>query len=139
MMAVAAPLREGSAWLMAVIVTGFTAGTKAGAMYSTVAESGAEGGTHGFVAATQICPRSVLPLGMPFTYQVTVVSDVFSTLAAKVALAFTATVVLGGETITLTLLVMVTVADAVTGPPLAGLNVACTVTEFDAGRSAGAV
>ena len=105
-------------------VTGFTTGTNDGAMYSTFAERGPDGGTQGFVPARQIWPTSEFPSGMPFTDHVTLVSVVFVTVAAKLALAFTATVVLGGDTVTLTLLVIVTIAAAVTGPPLAGVNVA---------------
>src|SRR5580704_13991367 len=137
MTTVAVPLRDESSLLVAVIATGFTAGTNEGAMYSTLPESGPEGGTHGFVPVRQIWPTSELPLGTPFTIQVAVVSGVFVTIAAKLALVFTATVAVAGLTETVTLLVIVTVADAVTGPPLEGLNVAWTVTGFVAGKSTG--
>jgi hypothetical protein len=80
-----------------------------------------------------------LPFKIPFTDQVTVVSDVFVTLAVNAIRWPAATVAAGGETTTATLLVMVAVADSVVAPLVTELAVAWIVTGFVAGRVAGAV
>ena len=77
------------------------------------------GETHGFDPVTQISPTVTLPFKIPFTVQVTAVSGVFVTFAVNVARCVTAIVADGGETLTLTLLVIVTLADAVAGPQVA--------------------
>lgn len=92
------------------------------------------GETQGSVPATQICPTAAFPLGTPLTLQLTPVSGEFVTVAANVARSETPSVVSEGTTLTLTLLVIVTLADAVAVPP-----VAWTLTGFVDGRSPGAV
>jgi hypothetical protein len=51
MITIAAPLRVGSAALVAVTVTGLDAGTAAGARKSTLPEAGPAGAMHGTVAS----------------------------------------------------------------------------------------
>lgn len=65
-----------------------------------------------------------LPLRTPLTDHVTVVSVVFVTLGVNVARWPGESVAALGETLTLTSLVIVTVADAVTGLPEGGVAVA---------------
>ena len=81
-----------------------------------------------------------MPFGAPFTDQVTVVSDVFATLGVNDMRWLVESVAVGGETATVTLLVMVTVADSIVGPPLVTeLAVAWIVTGLVVGKVAGAV
>jgi hypothetical protein len=75
-----------------------------------------------------------LPFRIPFTIHVTVVSVVFVTFAVNVARCVTATLALGGATLTLTELVIITVDDSIAVP-----SVAWTVTVAGDGKSAGAV
>jgi hypothetical protein len=58
----------------------------------------------------------LLPSGIPFTDQVTAASGVPVTLAAKELRCSRASVAAGGETLTLTWLVTVTILDAVATP-----------------------
>jgi hypothetical protein len=102
-------------------------------------DAGPAGATHGIVPDTQTWPTLALPLGMPFTDQVTVVSGVFVTLAANAMRRPVATVAVGGETVTATLLAIVAAADSTVAPPVTALAVALIVTGFVAGRLAGAV
>jgi CBS-domain-containing membrane protein len=76
---------------------------------------------------------------MPLTDHVTVVSVEFVTVGVKVARWLGESVAAPGETLTLTLLVIVTVAEAVTAPPDGGVAVAWMVAGLAAGRVAGAV
>jgi hypothetical protein len=80
---------------------------------------GPVGGWHGFDPDTQTSPIVVLPFAMPFTLHNTVVSGVFVTVAENVARPFTATLALGGETLTVTLLTIVTLALADADPATA--------------------
>jgi hypothetical protein len=75
-----------------------------------------------------------LPFKIPFTVQVTAASGVFVTLAMSVTRCVTTTVAVGGETLTVTLLVIVTVAEVVALPAAAWI-----VTWAGEGKSAGAV
>ena len=108
----ATPLRETSAWLVAVSTTGFIAGANAGARKSTLPETGPAGGVHGFVPDMHTWPTLALPLGMLLTDQVTLASGVFPTVAVNDARWLNARFAEAGETLTLTLLVIVTLADA---------------------------
>ena len=69
------------------------------------------------MAGWQTCPTLALPFGIPLTLQVTVVSVEFETVGVNDARWLAASVAELGEMLTLTLLVIVTVADAVTEPP----------------------
>lgn len=133
----ALPLCDGSAWLVARSVTGFPAGTAAGARYSTLPETAPPGAAQGFVPGRQTCPTLEFPLAIPLTPQLTAVFDEFRTLAMKLARVETGTLAEPGETVTKTMLTIVTVAEAVCG----GLVwlVAWIVTGFAAGTLAGAV
>ena len=64
-------LREASAALVAVTVTGFAGGRLAGARKSTLPAIGPVGETQGFEPVMQICPTVALPFTTPFTDQVT--------------------------------------------------------------------
>jgi hypothetical protein len=119
MITIALPLRVGSAALVAVTVTGFDVGTPAGARKSTPPEAGPVGATHGTVACWQICPRSVFPLAIPFTNQVTAVFDVLATVGVSVTRWLMATDVAEGATVTLTLLTIVTAAETAALPATA--------------------
>jgi hypothetical protein len=77
------------------------------------------GDTHGFDPVTQISPTDELPFKIPFTVQVTAPSGVFVTFAVSVTRWVTTTVAMGGETLTVTLLVIVTPAEAVAVPAVA--------------------
>lgn len=68
----------------------------------------------------QIWPTATLPFAMPLTAHVTVVSCVPATVAANIACCVAAKVAVGGETLTVIPrpLVSVTVAAALSGPPL---------------------
>jgi len=112
-------LFDESALLVAVSTTGLDAGTVDGARKSTLVAVGPEGGWHGFVPVKHTCPSVAFPLAMPLTVQSTVASGVFDTSAENVARPLTGTLALGGVTLTVTLLTMVTVADAVTVPAVA--------------------
>ena len=79
-------------------------------------DAGPVGATHGFVPDWQTWPTNALPFAMPFTDHVTVASDEFVTVAEKDARSFDESVAVGGETITPTALVTVTVAAAVMPP-----------------------
>ena len=85
-MIVAVPLFVGSAWLVAVSVTGFTVGRRAGAKYCTGVVTGPNGSTQGLLGFMQIWPSVPLPLGIPFTDQVTLESEVPCTVAEKAAI-----------------------------------------------------
>lgn len=76
-------------------------------------EAGPTGATHGFVAGWQTWPTLALPFSAPFTDHVTLVSAVFATDGVNDIRWLTESVAEGGETLTLTLLVTVRVADAV--------------------------
>jgi hypothetical protein len=84
MMTMAAPLRVGSAALVAVTVTGSDVGTVAGARKSMLAEAAPVGAMHGTLACWQIWPRIVFPLATPLTDQVTAVFEVFVTVGISV-------------------------------------------------------
>jgi len=114
---VADPLFDASAWLVAVTSSGFTPGTLAGARKSTLPALAPLGATHGFDSLTQICPTLAFPFTTPATDHVTLASDVFVTVAENEARCAAPTVAVGGATLTVTPLVIVTVAAAVTGPP----------------------
>ena len=107
---------DGSAWLVARSVTGFVVGTNAGAMKSTLAAEGSDGGTHGFEAVVHTSPTALLPFGMPLTAHVTAESVVPVTFAANELRCASASVAEGGETRTLTWLVTVTVLDGIAAP-----------------------
>jgi len=111
---VALPARDGSARLVAVKITGFVVGTDCGATKSTLPDVGPAGAAHGFDPVWQTSPTLVLPFAIPFTVHVTVVSVVFVTVGVNVMRWLTASVAVGGATLTLTLLVTVTVDAAVT-------------------------
>lgn len=135
----ALPIFVPSARLVAVRVTGFVAGTEAGARKSTFPAAGPAGAVHGFDPLTHTCPISGLPFSTAFTVQVTAVSGVLVTLAAKDCRWLVETVAVPGDTLTPTVLTTVTVAVAVPVPPAARLAVAWIVTAFGVGRSIGAV
>jgi hypothetical protein len=116
---IAFPLFDASARLVAMSVTGFVAGTATGPRKSTLPLTGPTGVTHGLDPLRQICPTLVFPFGTPFTVQLTAVSAVLVTFAAKDLRWPTETVADGGETLTLTVLVTVTTALAVPVPPAA--------------------
>lgn len=82
-------------------------------------ELGLDGATQGFEPVWQTCPTNVLPLGTPFTNQVTAKSEVFVTPAAKVIRWLTGNVAEGGETVTVMLLASVTDDVAVLAPLVA--------------------
>jgi hypothetical protein len=111
-----AALCDGSAWLVARRVMGFVVGTDVGATKSTMAAEGAVGGTHGFEAVTQTAPTVLLPFGMPLTAHVTAVSVLPVTFAENELRCARESVADGGETLTLTWLVTVTILDAVAAP-----------------------
>lgn len=69
-------------------------------------------------------PTVALPFAIPLTNQVTVASDEFVTDGVNVARWPGESVAALGETLTLTLLVSVTVAEAVAGLPDGGVAVA---------------
>jgi hypothetical protein len=82
----------------------------------------------------------VLPFAKPLTDQLTVVSDVFPTVAANDMRWPVKTAAAGGDTPTVTLLVMVTVADSVVElPSVTELAIAWIVTGLVTGRPFGAV
>jgi hypothetical protein len=120
----ALPIFVPSARLVAVNVTGFVAGTDAGARNSTLLAVGPAGAVHGLDPLTQTWPVSAFPFRTPFTVQVTAVSGVFDTLAAKDCRWLVDTVAVPGDTLTPTLLVTVTVAEPAPLPPLAKFAVA---------------
>ena len=83
-------------------------------------ETGALGATQAPDPLRQTWPTVALPLGTPFTAHVTVASSVPATVAANIACCVAASVALGGETLTvIPPPVTVTVAAALSGPPLA--------------------
>jgi hypothetical protein len=84
MMTIALPVRVESAALVAVTVTGFDAGTIAGARKSMLPEAAPVGARHGTVAGWQIWPRIVFPLVTPLTDQVTAVLEEFVTVGVSV-------------------------------------------------------
>ena len=84
-----------------------------------LAEPGADGGRQGLEACWQIWPAAVLPLALPFTVQVTVVSEEFVTMGVSVARWPMAMEAEGGSTLTVTPLAKVTVADATSMPAVA--------------------
>lgn len=67
----------------------------------------------------QICPTLAFPFTIPATDQVTVVSDEFVTAAENEVRCPSPIVAVGGETLTVTPLVIVAEAVAISGP-LAG-------------------
>lgn len=75
-------------------------------------EAGPVGATQGFVPVWQTWPTVALPFATPLTVQVTLVSFAFVSVGVNVMRWFTASVAVGGETVTLMLLVTVTVAAA---------------------------
>ena len=121
---IAFPLFDASARLVATSVTGFVAGTAAGARKSTLPLTGPAGAAHGFEPLKQTCPTTVLPFGTPFTVHLTAVSDVLATFAVNDLRWLTETVADPGETLTLTVLVTVTMALAVAVLPVASVPVA---------------
>jgi hypothetical protein len=134
MITIALPLRVGSAALVAVTVTGFDEGTTAGARKSMAPEPGPVGATHGTVKCWQIWPRIVFPLTTPFTDQVTAVFEVLATAGVSVTRWLIATEVADGATVTLTLLTIVTAAEAIAFPATAW-----TGTGLLVGKDVGAV
>jgi hypothetical protein len=60
------------------------------------------GGAHGVEPAWQTNPTELLPFGIPFTDQVTLVSDVFVTAAINERRCIGASMADGGDTVTLT-------------------------------------
>jgi hypothetical protein len=98
-------------------------------------EMGPVGGTHGLVADSQIWPTLAFPFAMPLTDHVTLVSGAFVTASVNEARWPGESVAAGGKTLTATLLVIVTVADATADE----FTVAWIVTGLAEGRSAGAV
>jgi hypothetical protein len=70
---------------------------------------------HGFDPLTQICPTLEFPFATPATDHATVVSDVPVTVAENNVRCPSATV--GGATLTVTPLVIVTVDATISGPP----------------------
>lgn len=80
-------------------------------------EIGPAGGVQGLDPDTHTWPTLALPLEMLLTDQVTLTSGVFATVAAKDARWLNARFAEAGETLTLTLLVIVTLADASIEPP----------------------
>ena len=91
------------------------------------------------VPVTHTCPTAALPSGTPLTVHVTLVSAEFATVAVNVCRWLGDNVALPGATVTLTPLVIVTVAAALEAPPVTALAVAWMVTGFASGKSAGAV
>jgi len=134
MMIMAMPLFVGSAALVAVTVTGFAAGTAAGARKSTLPEAGDGGEMQGFEPDSQIWPTVVLPLGVPLTDQVTAVSEVLVTTGVREVRRLISRVTALGVMLTVTALTMVTAAEAVMVPATAWI-----VTVLGEGREAGAV
>src|SRR5579871_2064988 len=92
----AEPVFDGSASLVAVMVTGFGEGTPAGARYSMLPPLVASSGWQGFDPAAQICPTAVFPPGTPLTCQVTVSFGVLLAVAAKVCAPPMASIALAG-------------------------------------------
>jgi len=84
MMMMAMPVRVESAALVAVTVTGSDVGTVAGARKSMLPEAATVGAMHGTVAVWQIWPRSMFPLAVPLTDQVTAVFEEFVTVGVSV-------------------------------------------------------
>jgi hypothetical protein len=97
------------------------------------------GATQGFVPLTQTCPTAALPSGVPLTDHVTLVSVEFATAAVKDCCWLGESVAVPGATVTVTPLVIVTVAETLEAPPATPLAVACIVTGFVTGKSTGAV
>ena len=103
-------------------------------------ELGPAGATQGFEPATHTCPTVALPFAIPATDHVTVASAEPITLAENDARCPVPIVAIGGATLTDAPLVIVTVADATSGPPAGcGLTAAWIVSGFVPGKSAGAV
>ena len=73
---------------------------------------------HGFVPVSQTCPTAASPSATPFTDHVTVVSDELTTLGVNVIRWLTASVAVGGATLTPIALVIVTVAAALRFVPV---------------------
>ena len=130
----ALPVALGSAWLIAASVTLLGCGCVCGARYSTVL-SVPEAGTHGFDADAQTCPTAAFPLGMPFTVQATPELVVPVTVAVKLAVLPAIKVADGGDTVTATevLVVTMTVAAALWVPAVASIT-----TELGEGMVVGA-
>ena len=84
MMIMAIPDFDGSARLAAASVTGFVAGGEPGAKKSIAAGLAPAGAAQGFEPVTHTWPTIVLPLGAPFTSQVTAKSGVFITFGVNV-------------------------------------------------------
>jgi len=82
-----------------------------------LAELGPDGAAHGFDPDTHTRPTAALPLAIPVTDQVTVASVVPVTFGENVARCPVEIVAVGGATLTATPLVIVTVAEATSGPP----------------------
>lgn len=120
----ALPLCDRSARLMAVIVTGLATGMFAGARKLTALARGTTGGTHGLEFAAQIWPTIAFPFAMPSTNHDTATSELPETLTASGTLCPIVTVAAGGDTFTLTLLVIETDAAAVARPDVTALAVA---------------
>jgi hypothetical protein len=91
------------------------------------------GATQGLDACWQICPTAVFPLAIPFTLQVTDVSEVLITVGISVTRWLVSMDALVGEMLTATVLTIVIVAETVAPPATAWI-----VTGFVAGRLAGA-
>jgi hypothetical protein len=81
--------------------------------------AGPGGAAHGFDPDMQTCPTTLLPSGTPFTDHVTVASGVFATIAANDPRCMGMNVADGGEMLTATLLVTVTVLEAIAVPAVA--------------------
>ena len=134
------PLFEESAWLVAVTSSGFAPGTLPGARKSTLPALAPAGAVQGFDPLTQICPTLAFPFATPATDHVTVASALFVTVAENEVRCPVPIVAVGGATFTVTPLVIITAAAAISGPPAGGgLTAAWIVTGFIAGKSFGAV
>lgn len=83
-MIIALPVRDGSAALVAVRVTGFVAGTADGATKSMLPEAGMVGGRHGFEPCWHTNPSPDDPLATPLTAHDSAVFVVFVTVGVKV-------------------------------------------------------
>ena len=82
------------------------------------------GATHGFEFGWQTWPTVAFPFAIPLTDHVTPVSLEFATMEVNAARWPGESVAALGDTLTLTLLAIVTVAAAVTAPPAGGVAIA---------------
>jgi hypothetical protein len=93
---------------------------------------------HGLLPIWQMSPTAEFPLARPLTNHVTAASEVFETVGVNVARCPVATLAAEGEMLTATLLVKVTVAEAIAEFPAGDGAVALMFTRLGDGRTEGA-